>query len=125
MAEKTPFYSYDRPVYLYEGGLLNYSVTADDVAIMIYGGSRWFGALFEDMASTGVEGWVDYMTEFHAFWDPVYTNRTQIVSNPTTSSSPIGSDFFRIGNRGERYGPLGELNPLSDPPGSGFFECIY
>ena len=82
-----------------------------------------FGAYFEAMASIGLEGWIVYVTEFHAFWDRVYTDRVKIVSDPTTQSSPIGSDFFLIGNRGERYGPFGELNPLSDPAGSGFFDC--
>ena len=32
-------------------------------------------------------------------------------------------DFFEIGNRGSKYGPLGELLPIQDPPGSGYFEC--
>lgn len=122
--EKKPFFTYERPVYVYEGGWSNFTIPKDDIVIMIYGGSRWFGAYYDGMASIGKEGWVDYITEFHAFWDRVYTDRTKIVSNPTTHSSPIGSDFFLIGGRGERYGPLGELNPLSDPPGSGFFDCI-
>lgn len=91
---------------------------------MIYGGSRWFGAYYEGMASIGKVGWVEYVTEFHAFWDEVYTHQTKIVSDPSTHSSPIGSDFYSIGKRGERYGPFGELNPLSDPKGSGFFDCI-
>lgn len=109
---------------MYEGGWSNITIAEDDIMIMIYGGSRWFGAYYQGMASIQLEGWVDYITEFHAYWDEVYTDRTKIVSNPTTHSSPIGSDFFLIGERGKRYGPLGELNPLSDPAGSGYFDCI-
>ena len=124
IAERKPFFSYDRPVYVYESGWKNLTIPEGDIIIMIYGGSRWFGAYYEDTESMGLEGWVDYVTQFHAFWDKIYTDQTKIVSDPTTSSSPIGSDFYMIGKRGERYGPFGELNPLSDPPGSGFFDCI-
>ena len=124
ITERKPFFSYQRPVYLYEGGFKNLTTPEEDIIIMIYGGSRWFGALYEETADIGLEGWINYVTEFHAFWDKVYTDRVKIVSDPTTQSSPIGSDFFLIGNRGERYGPFGELNPLSDPAGSGFFDCI-
>mmetsp|Transcript_688 Transcript_688/g.1137 ORF Transcript_688/g.1137 Transcript_688/m.1137 type:complete len:644 (-) Transcript_688:26-1957(-) len=124
ISERKPFFSYERPVYVYEGGWKNLTYPEEDIIIMIYGGSRWFGAYYEGMASIGLEGWIVYVTEFHAFWDRVYTDRVKIVSDPTTQSSPIGSDFFLIGNRGERYGPFGELNPLSDPKGSGFFDCI-
>ncbi len=58
-----------------------------------------------------------------AFWDGVYTEVTHAVSDPTTRSSPIAVDFFRIGRRGEKYGPLGELIPAQTPVGSGYFEC--
>lgn len=52
-----------------------------------------------------------------------YTSMTQFVSDPSTDSSPIAVDFYNITDRGPRYGPLGQLTPLSSPRGSGYFEC--
>ena len=53
-----------------------------------------------------------------------YNNLTMYVSDPTTDTSPIAVDFYNISDRGPRYGPLGQLTPLSEPPGSGYFQCI-
>ena len=54
-----------------------------------------------------------------------YNNLTRFVSDPTTETSPIAVDFYNITDRGNRYGPLGQLTPLSYPPGSGYFQCDY
>lgn len=124
ISKREPFVLYDRAAYLYEGGYPNLTISENDAVIMTYGGSRWFGAYYEGGGSTSRDEWVSYVTEYHAFWDRVYTDFTKIVSNPNTESSPIGSDFFRIGERGEKYGPFGELYPLGYPPGSGYFDCI-
>ena len=64
-----------------------------------------------------------HSTELHAFWDLVYEENTHAVSNPTSRSDPIAVDFFRIGRKGTKYGPLGELLPAQEPPGSGYFDC--
>ncbi len=56
--------------------------------------------------------------------EDVYNVRTWFASQPTTQSSIIGIDFFRLGLKGEEYGPFGQLFPLSDPLGSGFVRCI-
>ncbi|KAL7454765.1 hypothetical protein ACHAWC_008115 [Mediolabrus comicus] len=122
--EMKPFFAYERPAYLYEGGWQNITFPEEDAVIMTYGGSRWFGAYYEGGALSTKDEWMHYINEYHAFWDRVYTDVTRIVSSPSTKSSPIGSDFFQIGERGERYGPLGVLHPLQEPPGSGYFDCI-
>jgi hypothetical protein len=122
--EMKPFFAYERPAYLYEGGWQNITFPEEDAVIMTYGGSRWFGAHYEGGALSTKDEWLQYINEYHAFWDRVYTDVTRIVSSPSTKSSPIGSDFFQIGERGERYGPLGVLHPLQEPPGSGYFDCI-
>ena len=36
----------------------------------------------------------------------------------------VGIDFYSLGELGEEHGPYGELFPLSNPPGSGFFKCV-
>merc|ERR1712032_819076 len=53
-----------------------------------------------------------------------YSNRTVFNSEPTTQSSIIGLDFFRLGEQGPEFGPFGQLFPLSDPEGSGFMRCV-
>ena len=61
----------------------------------------------------------------HPFWSELYKENTEAVSNPTTGSDPIGGiDFFKVEKVGVKYGPLGELIPLQDPPGSGYFDCV-
>ena len=59
-----------------------------------------------------------------AFWENVYNDKTLFASDRTTQSSIIGLDFFNVGLKGEQYGPFGQLFPLSEPKGSGFFSCV-
>lgn len=119
-----PWKSYGRGVYRYATGSGNISHAGpyDDLAL-IYTGSRWFAALYQNALCKPRGYWLQYAYELHAFWDRIYDERTYSVSDPTTLTDPIAVDFFRIGARGEKYGPLGELFPLQDPPGSGYFEC--
>lgn len=62
--------------------------------------------------------------EFHAFWEDLYGQQTKFVSDPTTQSSILGVDFYKLGLQGKEYGPYGELFPLSDPAGSGLMRCV-
>jgi len=118
--------AYGRGVYIYRGsGKIQGTATdfEEDDLVLMYTGSRWFGSYYRGGKQLGLDYWLHYSRELHAFWDQVYETNTYFVSNPTSHPDPIAVDFFQIGRRGEKYGPLGELIPLSDPPGSGFFTC--
>ena len=62
-----------------------------------------------------------------AFWDRVYTSRTNMVSDPVTRTrgSPVGVDFFTIRERSDQFGPFGERHPLQkfNLTGRGHFRC--
>ena len=78
-------------------------------------------------------------TEYHGFWAKTFTglekadNATLIISEPTTSETPVGVDFFELRRRnsvfaeGEYdydYGPFGVKIPLVGYEGVGLFHCI-
>ncbi|KAL7550457.1 hypothetical protein ACHAWF_017755 [Thalassiosira exigua] len=113
---------YHRVLFWHIGGG-NITRTPEDQLVIAYSGSRWLGTFEEGGGCKGKEYWTKYTSETHAFWDRAYTMRTRWVSDPTDNSDPIAVDFYRITDRGARYGPLGELTPEQYPPGSGFFEC--
>ena len=46
-----------------------------------------------------------------------YDNDTIAVSDPTSRSYPVGVDFYRVGEKGDQFGPFGVLHPLQEPPG--------
>mmetsp|Transcript_15754 Transcript_15754/g.33903 ORF Transcript_15754/g.33903 Transcript_15754/m.33903 type:complete len:654 (+) Transcript_15754:159-2120(+) len=124
--EYSSWKAYGRGVYIYRGsGEIQGTATdfEEDDLVLMYTGSRWFGSYYRGGKQLGLDYWLHYSRELHAFWDQVYETNTYFVSNPTSHPDPIAVDFFQIGRRGEKYGPLGELIPLSDPPGSGFFTC--
>jgi len=51
-------------------------------------------------------------------------SENELVSDPTMGSTPVGVDFYRIGNEtGDQYGPFGVLYPIQDPPGRHPFRC--
>mmetsp|Transcript_35784 Transcript_35784/g.58311 ORF Transcript_35784/g.58311 Transcript_35784/m.58311 type:complete len:644 (-) Transcript_35784:81-2012(-) len=118
----TTWKAYGRAVYLQISGG-DITTPEEDGVILLYTGSRWFGSYYEGVEQKGRDYWLHYSRELHAFWDQLYKENTQYVSNPTSRSDPIAVDFFEIGKRGAKYGPLGELIPLQEPPGSGLFEC--
>mmetsp|Transcript_29916 Transcript_29916/g.44018 ORF Transcript_29916/g.44018 Transcript_29916/m.44018 type:complete len:106 (+) Transcript_29916:1507-1824(+) len=62
---------------------------------------------------------------YHAFWDRAYNSGTVIVSDPTTGDTPVGVDFYYIGERGNQFGPYGALYPLqlNNQTGRGYFRC--
>jgi hypothetical protein len=121
--EGEPWKAYGRGVYRYvTGGNFSGAGLEDDL-LLIYSGSRWFAALFEKGRCRDLDYWMQFSHDYHPFWDEIYDERTHGTSDPTTGSDPIAVDFYKIGRRGQRFGPLGELIPLQDPPGSGYFEC--
>lgn len=116
-----PISLYGRPAYYYENNTNpNITVGENDTLALIYSGSRYFAM---SIPKTPTDDPYTRAREYHAFWDEAYNNYTLAVSDSTTSASPIGTDFYWIGKRGERYGPYGQLYPLSEPAGSGAFYC--
>lgn len=91
---------------------------------LVYSGSRWFGM---NLTGTDVtsEQWLVGVSNYHAFWYRAYAYNTIFVSDPTKESSPVGVDWYRIGERGDQFGPLGALSPvqLYNQTGRGFFRC--
>ncbi|KAL7535670.1 hypothetical protein ACHAXR_006658 [Thalassiosira sp. AJA248-18] len=123
---------YQSPIYMYERGLPEEMFEAEglnsfeDQLYLIYTGSRWLGTAYPGvrMARRPKDWWKAYMIDFHAFWRNTYTQQTKFASDPTTQTSIIGVDFYKLGKQGEEFGPWGQLFPLSDPKGSGFMRCI-
>jgi len=61
-----------------------------------------------------------------AFWNRAYSSYTYYVSDPTQNPTPVGVDWYRIGEeKGSQYGPFGALYPaqLYNQTGRGFFRC--
>ena len=116
------FIVYDRPAYRYQTGSKR-DIPQNDSVVILYSGSRWLGMYFQGSKNVNKTYRAQYTHNFHAFWDRAYTNLTKFVSDPTTESTPVAVDFFEIIDRGERYGPFGELEPLRMPKGSGYFQC--
>ena len=60
-----------------------------------------------------------------AFWSNAYSALTLYVSESTTRDSPVGVDFYRIGERGNQFGPFGALYPLQmyNQSGRGIWQC--
>ena len=99
----TLFQEYSRPVYVFDG-----VVAEEDEFDMIwlgYTGSRWFGMQFNlaEMNVTNADLQVR-SKEFHAFWNRAYNRVTYYVSDPTTKPTPVGVDWYIIGERGSQYG---------------------
>jgi len=107
--------------------------------VLSYTGQRWYGQ---------IKPWIPFDSnivdrfkeeEYHAFWAKTFTglkkddNATLIISEPTTSETPVGVDFFELRRRnsvfaeGEYdydYGPFGVMIPLVGYQGVGKFHCI-
>jgi len=118
------FQEYSRPVYTYISGM--YDVHEDDIIWMMYTGSRWFGMWFNlEQINATEEELVVGTQEFHAFWNQAYSTVTMFVSDPTEGSTPVGTDWYSIGERGSQYGHFGALYPvqLYNQTGRGFFRC--
>ena len=59
-----------------------------------------------------------------AFWARAYRpDVTPIVSDPTTSDTPVGVDFYWVGEQGNQYGPFGVLYPMQNQTGRGLYRC--
>ena len=127
--------AYGRAVYRHKLGTGNITHGgANDSTMLIYSGSRWFYQVYEGTLDKGPDYWLHYSEELHSFWDRVYTEKTQAVSDPSNRPDPVAVDFFVIGRKGEKFGPLGELIPVNEyqlangivdqQSYGGYFECI-
>lgn len=95
----------------------------DDMVYLMFAGSRWIVILYKGGKSQSLDDLKQQALESHPFWDRTYDDRALVVSDPTTGSFPVGVDFYKIGERGQQYGPMGLLHPLQSPPGRGIFRC--
>ena len=116
--------TYGRGVYHWELGGFYENRTETSIPILMYSGSRWIEFFFTNSKNYSRDVLIEDSREIHPFWMQICKEYTYSISSPTTRSDPIGVDFFEIGKRGEKYGPMGELIPMQDPPGSGYFDCI-
>jgi len=119
------FQEYSRPVYVYRGEVLE-DMSEGDIIWMVYTGSRWFGMQFNLGDSNATQRDLVLGTRnFHAFWNKAYDDITAYVSDPTKSSTPVGVDWYVIGERGSQFGPFGALYPVQvhNQTGRGFFRC--
>ncbi len=91
---------------------------------LVYSGSRWFGMNLTHTDFTS-KRWLQSVSNYHAFWYRAYATSTTFVSAPTKESSPVGVDWYLIGERGDQFGPLGALAPVQryNQTGRGLFRC--
>jgi len=120
----TLFQEYNRPVYTHIENFPN--ATEDELYWLVYTGRRWFGLVINIKLLNATEEDIVRGTEnFHAFWSNAYAESTVYVSDSTTGDSPVGVDFYLIGERGDQFGPFGALDPLQKDGqvGRGIFRC--
>lgn len=114
---------YGRPIY----APLNATKRYGDVVTLSYTGDRWFlqGFTLEERNST-VEETIQSIVETHAFWGRDYDDRfTKLLSDGTKKATPVGVDFYLIGEQGDQFGPYGALSPIqvNGQVGRGYFRC--
>ncbi|KAL7517346.1 hypothetical protein ACHAWX_002277 [Stephanocyclus meneghinianus] len=128
--------SYGRPIYRREIDPKHKSLYLS----AIYAGSQWFVTFERGRINDS------YGSEYHAFWDQVFENKTDYVSDFTNAFTPIGVEFKRWASpydvsknvdiyddsydddddddEIERTGcPWGLLVPIMDVEGQGYFHC--
>ena len=120
---------YSRPVYVYTRN--HYLLDQDDpdkndLWALIYSGNRWFGVFIDDNKYKPIEEWIlGHTSEYHPMWDEIYSSNTVMVSDITTSSTPVGVDWYWIGEKSDQFGPFGEMIPMQlwNQTGRGLFRC--
>lgn len=106
-------------------------ILKDYSVVISYTGSRFYGTIIEPDASLDDI----FHSDYHAFWsESLDGDRTFIISDTTSASSPVGADFFEMRRRTINplfnenirfsYGPFGALIPLMNYEGTGFFNCL-
>jgi len=119
------FESYSRPTYIYVDGLPEDVETESDDLALLYSGNRWFTVFMRGAQRSDDVAYWDWQTaNYHAFWSEVYKpGTTLLISDPTTLSTPVGVDFYSLGEQGHQYGPFGVLNPIHNVSGQGAYRC--
>eukprot|EP00970_Alexandrium_tamarense_P018121 scaffold13320_cov215-Alexandrium_tamarense.AAC.5 len=85
---------YDRPIFVYNGGLeaVNITVPKNDVLTLQYSGSRWYGMSFEGLQNRSDEEWVAVSLEpFGELWPMREPRELAIV---IVTGSRQGSGFY-------------------------------
>ncbi|KAL3800886.1 hypothetical protein ACHAW5_002037 [Stephanodiscus triporus] len=103
------FHGYNRPIYTHIQGMPG--VEEGDIFWLCYTGRKWFGIKVNLVEmNTTLEGLMAMSVNFH---------------DSTTRDSPVGVDFYRIGERGNQFGPFGALYPLQkyNQTGRGIWRC--
>ena len=119
------FQEYSRPVYVYRGEAMG-DMSEGDIIWLVYSGSRWFGLQLNlEEQNITQQDLVVGTQNFHSFWNRAYDDVTFYVSDPTKGSTPVGVDWYVIGERGSQFGPFGALYPVqvNNQTGRGFFRC--
>lgn len=122
------FQEYSRPVYSYQHGLPEGQAPEEgDSFSLIYSGNRWFMINLQGAQDeTASEFWAWQTSNYHAFWARAYEpGVTYRVSEPTYKDSPVGVDFYYVGERGSQFGPFGALYPEQkhNTTGRGVYRC--
>ncbi|KAL7533728.1 hypothetical protein ACHAXR_006358 [Thalassiosira sp. AJA248-18] len=99
------FQEYSRPVYSYQHGLPEGQAPEEgDSFSLIYSGNKWFMINLQGAQDeTANEFWAWQTSNYHV---------TNLVSEPTYKDSPVGVDFYYVGERGSQFGPFGALYPV-------------
>ncbi|KAL9180841.1 hypothetical protein ACHAXT_011294 [Thalassiosira profunda] len=144
--ENAIFEEYSRPAYIYTGGnpdLDNFmgayklsleseavfNITLEEIGldvgvILMYTGSRWIMSFY--LESGDPDAMLEGVLVYHAFWNRAFRDEsTWGMSDPTNGATPVGVDFYLIGERGEQFGPFGALSPMQkfNQTGRGIFRC--
>lgn len=124
---------YNRPVYAFNGNMSQVTAALDipeDTMIMnlVYGGDRWIGyhQNLQGLQEISQEDLRLYAQDYHAFWTlNELQDKIALVSEPTTSETPVGVDMYAVGRKGRQFGPYGELIPLQlySQTGRGYYQC--
>mmetsp|Transcript_37962 Transcript_37962/g.79512 ORF Transcript_37962/g.79512 Transcript_37962/m.79512 type:complete len:496 (+) Transcript_37962:298-1785(+) len=122
--EDVLFEEYNRPVYQLVSGA---DRKEDDIDWLVYTGSRWIyiGFNLQERNITLPELLMG-VNNFHAFWSEAFSydpTMLNLISDPTTSDTPVGVDWFWVTDWGDQYGPFGALTPLQEEIGMGVFRC--
>ncbi|KAL7521761.1 hypothetical protein ACHAWX_006442 [Stephanocyclus meneghinianus] len=123
LPDNSSFTAYGRPLYGWYGNSSEkFNLTQNDSLYMLFSGARYLGVVLKDTRFQDIKFWQSTAAEYHPLWS-VELNKTIFVSDRTTESTPVGVDFYEIGEQGEQYGPFGVLYPMQHPPGRGYFHC--
>jgi hypothetical protein len=119
---------YNRPIYSLADDPKELNIT-NDINWLVFTGRRWIYVGLDTVAMNMTFGdIVVAVVNYHAFWSEGFSldSPTLIaLSDPTTGDTPVGVDWYLIGERGTQFGPFGALYPMQKDglEGRGLFGC--